>query len=110
MWMSTLTVIVFENMSLLQFFKLYITSSQYLEIIAQHTNINAELKREKAFDNTLKSDSECEMPSYPCPWKKTTGVEIGVFLEILLMQGTCKLFRGRNYWNTHKNLPINIPI
>lgn len=90
------TVIGSKNMSPLQFFELYI-SAQHLELIAQHTNINAELKREKASNGTLESDSEREMPSYPRPWKETTGAEIGVFLGILLMQGTCKLPRAKDY-------------
>lgn len=106
---ASLTVIGSKNMSPLQFFELYI-SAQHLEMIARHTNINAELKHEKASDGTLKSDSEREMLSYPRPWKETTGAEIGVFLGILLMQGTCKLSRAKDYWNTHEDSPIIMSI
>lgn len=50
-----------ENMSLFQFFELYI-SSQHFDIIAQHTNINAEHKRNKHRENTSGLDSERETP------------------------------------------------
>lgn len=49
---TNLIVIGFKNMSPLQFFKLYI-SAQHLKLIDWYIKINAKLKREKAFNDTI---------------------------------------------------------
>lgn len=63
---TSLIIIGSKNISLLQFFKLYI-NTQYLEMIISHTNINAEFKHENTSNNILELDSEHKMPSYLRP-------------------------------------------
>lgn len=55
-----------KNMSPFQFFELYI-SSQHLDTIAQHTNVNVQLKRNEHTENTSGSDSERKTPPHLRP-------------------------------------------
>lgn len=78
----------------IQFFELCI-STEYLKMITWYTNINYKLICDKTSNDTLNSDFKHEMFSYLYPWKKTTKVKIEIFLGILLMQSTCKLFKSQ---------------
>lgn len=107
---TSFTIISFKKyISSLHFFELYI-STQYFKLITWYKNINVKFKYEKASNGNLESDFKDEMSFYPCLWKKTTGVEMVVFLGILFMESTCKLPKAKNYWNMHKNELIILPI
>ena len=78
------------------FFELFITSAHF-QTIAQHTNLNAEVRQAGL--------SEKERL-----WHVTTGPEIEVFIGVLLLQGEARIFRTQDYWNTDVNKAIILPI
>ena len=79
------------------FFALFITPD-HLELIARHTNINADSKR---INETGGDKGKARA------WRDTTGSEIGVFLGALLLQGKCRLPKTADYWNGAMDDTIN---
>ena len=69
-----------------------------LNTIADETNAKAK----RYYKGELKPQTR--------PWHDTTGTEIGAFFGVLLVSGLYKLPRTANYWNTHPDKPILVPI
>lgn len=63
-------------------------SSSLLQMIAEHTNIQADLKRSQADDPQG-------------PWSPARGAEIGAFFGILLYMGYARMPRVEDYWATN---------
>ncbi len=74
--------------------------SLYLQLIVINTIINIENKQGKVTEQKSDEfDSEFQ--------KKTFRPEIDIFLDILLLQGICKLPKTKNYWNPLEDIRIN---
>lgn len=57
-----------------------------------------------------KRDSEREIPPHPSPMERDHRGRNWGFSRNLFNAGTGKLPRAENYWNTHKDSPIVMPI
>ena len=69
------------------FFELFVTPTHF-QLIASHKNINAECKRATETDGE-KGEARSR--------RDTTGAEIEVFLEILMLQGEYQLPKSTDY-------------
>ena len=79
------------------FFELFITPAHF-QLIARHTNINAECKK------ATETGREARV------WRDTTQAEIGVFLGILMLQEEYQLLKTADYWNGAIDKAVHLPI
>ena len=68
-----------------------------LGLISQYTNRNADLKRSSVINTSLDNSELGDTEPETTKWKPTTGPEMKVFFEVLLLMRECKLLWTSDY-------------